>query len=196
MRIKNIKQKDIVKKTRIGSATISRLLSDDTANPTIDTLNELAKLFEVNVAQLIGESPLSTKIVDPKNIPQSSIPLLNFTTVGAFIAHNEIPENCERVTTDMEISELLFAIKMNDDSMKPLFPNGTTLIFKKSETFKDYSYVLVEISGNYVIKQLILDPPNLFIRSINPDIAISSLTKLENKQTLRAILVQAKYSFI
>lgn len=59
MKREALTQAELSKRTGIPATSLYRLMSGETTNPTLDTLNTLARHFGVGIGELTGERPIS-----------------------------------------------------------------------------------------------------------------------------------------
>ena len=85
---------------------------------------------------------------------------------------------------------------MRDNSMLPLFPENSILIFDPDKKPKDNSYIIVQTHNyqNIMFKQLLIDEPFKYVTSINP-LFKDNVIKLESNDNVIAVLVQSQMQF-
>lgn len=184
------------KESGIAVGTIQKLMTDPTCNPTLASLEAICNVLDISISQLIGES--KKEVAHNKNI----IPLLSWEELPNLInlksSLHQIQDlpNQETITTSRKVSAESFAIKMNGNSMMPLFPEATLLIFDKEKPFYDSCYILTKLHSHdlFVFKQLLIDEPHKYIKSINPAFK-DKLIKLEPKDKIIATLVEAQIQY-
>lgn len=149
--------------------TIRRLLSGETTDPRISTLQLIANHFDVSLDSLIGENNLSC--LKHKNKP-NLIPKIDWTTLEKISTTKELDlsqwSEWQAVSLKEKevISDHAFAIESRP-SMYPRFPHGTIFIFDPNLKPKDGDIVLIKLKNNELtLRKLVIDPPEWQLHSI------------------------------
>ncbi|GEM_PF-5246093 len=189
MREKGFTIQALAKEAKIAIGTIQKLMSDPTCNPTIVSLESIGKVLRVSLPELLGQD--------------ASMSSLNSTDV-VVLDWNELPNALENnpskkrtvVKTSCYVDKNSFALKMRDNSMLPLFPENSHLIFDPNKLPKDGSYVLVHIEkyNTIMFKQLHMDDPYKYVKSINP-LFKDNILKLESSDKIIGVLVQSQMEY-
>ena len=82
----------------------------------------------------------------------------------------------------------IFALRALGDSMIPEFEHGTVIIIDPEAVVKDGSYVIAQIDGEYIFRQLMIRDDKYYLQPLNDlyeTIEISGLDALEG------VIVQA-----
>ena len=82
----------------------------------------------------------------------------------------------------------IFALRAWGDSMIPEFEHGTVIIIDPEAVVKDGSYVIAQIDGDYIFRQLMIRDDKYYLQPLNDlyeTIEISGLDALEG------VIVQA-----
>ena len=82
----------------------------------------------------------------------------------------------------------IFALRALGDSMIPEFEHGTVIIIDPEAVVKDGSYVIAQIDGDYIFRQLMIRDDKYYLQPLNDlyeTIEISGLDALEG------VIVQA-----
>lgn len=195
MRKRSITISQLSEKSKVAVGTIQKLMNDPTCNPTIGSLEAISSTLGVTISELIGEDQKlddllgkSICILSLDDIPND---LNNLT---ASIA--EASSSAEFIKTFTKLSEGAFALRMEDDSMSPIFHKDCVLVFDPAKTVYNNCFVLVKLHNyrNLVFKQLIIDEPNQYIKSVNP-LLKDNIIKLEPLDKIFATLVEAKIPY-
>jgi DNA-binding Xre family transcriptional regulator len=184
------------KESGVAIGTIQKLMTDHTCNPTLASLEAICNVLDISISQLIGESKTDTV----KN--KSAIPIFLWEELPHLIGVKKSlhpfqgSANHETITTSRKVSPESFAIKMSGNSMLPLFPAETLLIFDKEKPIYDNCYILAKLENHnvFVFKQLLIDEPHKYIKSINPTFK-DKLVKLETKDKIIATLIEAQIQY-
>jgi SOS-response transcriptional repressor LexA len=163
------------KHTGVPISSIDRIRSDVHANPTLSTLIPLAKYFGVTLGQLVGLEPISNdRIIAEYKIDTlkiDKIPLIKQKDVLPYLNNNKITINAYTYSEKL-ISEKSFAIKIEDDSMHPIFPKGIIVTFDPLKEYEDRDFVLVQLSENDipVFKQIYFGAEEQYLVSLDKNI--------------------------
>lgn len=188
----NLSEAELAHITGLPQPTLNHILQDKTKRPRRDCLSKLAEFFNISTQQLLGELPIASAQL-PKGA--HAIPLIRWTDITNFF---EKPLSTTAISTtlcDTHLSQNAFALKMNDCSMSPLFPEKTILIFDPTKAPYDRGYGLFELQNNtLVFRQIILDGTDMLIKALNPDLG-NFIKRVDTHERLIAPLVQAKMEF-
>ncbi len=193
MKTKGITIQALAKNAGVAVGTIQKLLTDPSCNPTIASIEAICNVFDVSISELIGqEERMNT-------LHGSSVFLLSWEELPITLSNiHLVSENKERETikTSSPVGKNAFALRMRDNSMLPLFPENSILVFDPDKTAKDNSYVIVQINNyqNIMFKQLHIDEPFKYVTSINP-LFKENVIKLEPSDKIIAVLVQSQMRF-
>lgn len=181
----------LAERAGIAAGTVQKLLTDSKCNPTISSLQALAEAFDTTLVHILGWH----------SAVQTSVPILNWENIK--IEKNKIVifddrSNAEDfITLDKKVSTDVFALKVKDNAMMPLFPESSVLIFDPYKESYDRAYVLVKL-GNYekiVFKQLFKDEPHTYIKSVSTDLRDAELIKLTSKDLVIATLIECRLEY-
>lgn len=204
MEYNHVNLPQLSKNTGLAASTLSRIKNDPDCNPTIESLKLLADFFGVTISQLIGDEPLPFEPNGLKISPQKhlwkTLPLLTLEQTLEWPHKKSDIENkiTKTTSTDIEVGDNGFAIKLEGHSMEPRFSSGSTLIFDPDLQPKDRSFVLILQHGKHLpqFKQLFMDGADYHIKSLNPEFEGSKLSYIEpDKFRLIGVMVQARTDF-
>lgn len=131
----DITQKELSTKLKVDVSTVYRYL-DETRVPKYDVLLLLTEIFNVSADYLLG-------ITNCKDILQVHEPILEVPVLKGFKAKDNMldEKNIERYLTipkdRFEHSQNLFALKINDDVMRPRLYEGDIVIVERNAPLKD-----------------------------------------------------------
>lgn len=189
---KGLNLTDLARETGLSFGTVQKLVTDPTCNPTISSLEIICQILGTSVSYLLGHERL---------FHTESCVLLNWDNLEILI--NQVDDlrfdeefKKQTITTSYPCSNTAFSLKMVGNSMLPLFPDGSLLVFDKQKKYYDNGYILLRLkqSNKFVFKQLLIDEPHYYIRSSNPTFS-EQLTKLEPGDMIMATLVQSQLQF-
>jgi len=192
MRVKNLTIHALAKKAGVAIGTIQKLISNPSCNPTISSIEAICNSLDISIGELIGQEE------KPNISNNSSVSLLNWEDLpvtSSYIQnlYKNSPLKRETIKISFPTHKSSFALKMPDNSMLPLFPENTILIFTLEKTPKDGSYVLVHIHHyqKILFKQILIDEPFKYLISTNP-LFKDNILKLGPKDKIIAVLVQSQ----
>jgi transcriptional regulator with XRE-family HTH domain len=180
----NLNTLELSKLTGVSQPVIYRIVSGKTFDPKISTLCLLANYFGITVNQLIGDKPFD---LNPMNKLDSAL------KKNRLLTWEEIVKSLQEIKKINSI----FKIRMNDDSMDPLFSKNSLLIFDTTKKPKDNSYVLVHIKGENTLlfRQLLFDSHNKYLKPLNSDSEKYRIKCLSRCDKICGVLVQARRNF-
>lgn len=195
MRSKNITMQTLAKEAGVAIGTIQKLMTDPSCNPTIASIEAICNVLDISISEIIGQKE-KINTLNASNVfllEWEELPLILSNTQYLFtLASNKR----EMIKTSCPVSKHSFALKVHDNSMLPLFPEHTTLIFDPDKIPKDDNYVIVKINNhqNILFKQLIIDEPFKYVVSINP-LFKENVIKLEPGDKILGVLIQSQMQY-
>lgn len=159
--------------TGIPSMTISRLASGETPDPRLSTLKVIANHFGISIDSLTNESV--TPLASNNTAKPIVVPIFDWTDISKSKSIKSIDlEGWKRwqpinISTETEVSENTFALESRP-SMYPRFPAGTLFIFDPNEKPVGRDLILVRFkeTGEYSIRELVVDHPEWILNSVIP----------------------------
>lgn len=170
------------KHTGIPVSSIDRIRSDPQANPTLSTLIPLARYFEITLGQLVGLEPLSNDGLPAKyridTLKIDKIPLIKQKEILPHLSGEKITITAFTYSEQL-ISENSFAIKIENDSMFPIFPRGIVAIFDPVKEFEDRDFVLARLNNNDIpiFKQICFGETEQYLISLDKNVQKILVTK-------------------
>ncbi len=134
-------------------------------------MSELYALAENTNSNYVKEEYANYTVLPARNI-KGTVPLISWVQAGGF---NECIDNlgeCERISTDCEIREHTFALKVKGDSMtsdgRISFPEGIIIIVEPSIQAINGDFVIAINGDNEAtFKQLIKDGVDWYLKPLN-----------------------------
>lgn len=189
---------ELARQTGVGQPVIHRMASGETDNPKVGSLSPIAKFFNVTISQLVGDDALDEDRLPGSHNPfyrkWTKLPLLSWEQAAVW-PHSRIPSEVSSfVSTESIVSNTAFAIRMEDTTMSPRFPEGTLLIIEPTITPRDHDYACVLIPGESRIqfKEIMFDGDELYLKPFNKDFEVKRIGK---DFKLLGVLVQAVTEF-
>ena len=173
------------KKTGVTEGTIHRILTSQHSNPTYTTLKAISDALEISIGELLGE-------IDPATPNSRRIKIVPWEKI---LDTSETSDNF--ISSNVNVSTEAFAVKLNSSHMLPLFPENSILIFDPNKKCYDRAYVLVKLNNHPIpiFKQLIIDEPNWYIKSLSSELHNENLTQLDSADRIIATLTQSQLSY-
>lgn len=185
---KEITPTQLAKSVSMSVPTIHRIVTGKVQKPHLSSIEDIAKYLEISVEELLDEDDLKKEIKVHKNVYH--IPLLSWEI--DLLNSQDIKSEYTILATN--VSEKSFALEMLDYSMEPAVEKGSILIFDPTIKVHDRNYALVKLSnpGTFVLRQILIDLSNSFIRSFNKEIGDQNVKLLSNKDKIIAKLVEIR----
>lgn len=194
---KNIRTTELARQINVPQPTLHRLISGKCKRPHQATLQPIANYFGMSVAQLIGQEPISSI-----HEPIIEHPKINRITVIQWKDAANWPHLKDDPPKNFVISDKYdhrcYALIMEDSSMEPLFPKNTRLIIDPDKPAKDRGYIVVKFkhSEQTVLRQLLVDANNKYLKPLSPDFHKFNMALLDDDDTICGTLVQAQYDYL
>jgi SOS-response transcriptional repressor LexA len=143
---------------------------------------------------LIGDDPLPNDRISGSHNPYyrswSKLPLLSWEQATGWpdrVTHHEV---FSYVSTESNVTEHAFAVRVEDNTMKPRYPEGTLLIIEPSLRAHDKDFALVHVDGQKKaqFKQVLFDGEDLYLKPLNKDFEIK---KVDGNYAILGIMVQS-----
>ena len=173
MEYRNIKQVDLVEKTKLDKTLINKYLSG-VANAKQKKLAILAKALDVDEVWLMGYDTSMVNSTSTK-LENNVVPINIFD--GVVSDFNVLfPKNIIG-TVDIEKSIInngdnFFALKVKDDSMSPVFIENDIIVIKEQHDFENGDLVVAVINTNDItIKKVQKSDAGIILQSFNPHYA-------------------------
>ncbi len=200
----SITASELARRTEIAQPIIHRLATGKNINPKIATISPIARYFTVTVSHLIGELPLSIDEGGDKltadhrawqNVPVISWQQSVQRHVDVFAKDNITPSFF--VSTDASVSEDSYGLVIEQRSVAPQFPVGTTIVIDPKRNPDDQDFVVVRLGDSEVacLRQVIKDGDQVFLKPLNPLLSDVSTRQIGPNDQILGVMVQAKLNF-
>lgn len=160
----NVTIKDLAAFTEIPASTIYAIMNKTTTEPRLHTIVSIAKFFNINVSQLIGEIPF--------NYPNINIPILPWSAINNNTGNVElnINTNTQYISTNYKTSNPIFAFQF-DASIAYQYKDGGILILEITKNFLSNDIIVVCIKNTQaILKKVIQEGPSIYLESISHNI--------------------------
>jgi transcriptional regulator with XRE-family HTH domain len=192
---KRIKPAQLARDANIPKQTLSRIISGKSPKPHIKNLQPIADYFEVSLAQLRGDVPL------PSGMVELDVPTDRTRATQLPIYQWRYPFICsspdDLLYAAPSISEQAFALRMPDTSMAPIFAPECILMFEPSVEYGDRDFVLVRFQATQqlIFRQLLVDAEQHYAKALSPDLKSFPMRLLEPKDSILGVLVESRQNF-
>lgn len=186
MDYRNIKQVDLVEKTKLDKTLINKYLSG-VSNAKQRKLTILAEALNVNEVWLLGydvsmEREANTKI-DKLGNPVVEIPILGTVKAGYDYLAQENWIGTIDIDKKLADGGEFFALKVKGDSMAPIFIEGDTVILRKQNDCENNQVAVVIINGDEgTLKKVKKTDDGIILQAYNPIYAPVFYTNKEIKE--------------
>lgn len=159
---KQITISQLARSTGILQPVLHRMTTGNTNNPRIDTLLPLANYFNIRVEQLIGDIPLSQKNVF------RYFPLRKWDKLTQTIKRAD--DSATYFLTEKDVSDNAFFLLVKDSTMIPLFNEDSLILIDPSLKPKNKDYVIVNVENHRepMLRQLLLNGSEFYLKPLNP----------------------------
>lgn len=174
---KNLTQTELAKRIQgVTHGAISQWESD-TTRPNAENLYELSKIFGCDFAWLLkGGNEENNNSLSHININESKdIPVFNADSLIKFYdIQSRKQKSDEYIMTDLNVSDVAFAVRLGDDSMHPTFQKGDVVIIDPNVLPEAGEFILAKQNENFLFRKYKLEyEPNHFkLIPLNQDYAI------------------------
>lgn len=185
---------ELARQTGVGQPVIHRMASGETDNPKVGSLSPIAKFFNVNISQLIGDEPLPTARIAGSHNPYYrswyQVPMLSWEQAAAKLGQS-IPSEVQcNISVESPVSPQAFAIRMEDTTMAPRYPLGTLLLIEPALAVQDKDFVAILIDGEPKIqfKQLLMDGQDIYLKPFNTDFETK---RVNQPYEIKGVMIQS-----
>lgn len=189
IRKKGLSISDLARRTNLPQPTIYRVAQGEHQRPHKKTLQILSEFFNVTIDQLIGLEPLEGFEIC-KSI--SKIPILDCKQILKWPSIKFT--NVEYVIYEKTICASAFALKMPDKSMEPLITKDTLLIIDPDKKPQYRNLIIVKLCNfeEVIVRQLIKDANNYYIRPLNHDFDQFEMLMLTAEDSIKGTVIEAR----
>lgn len=184
---------ELSRRANLPQSTVDRLVNAKTPDPRISTLEPIADYFKISVDQLMGKQPMSKPLSwGVEQTTSRTVPIINWDDAAQ---HAEIINTLTLanwfawITTNSEVSENGFAVKLKGLAMSPRFLDDSILIVNPNCKPVDRDYVLVEYKQAIYFRQLIVEGHEQYLRALNPDY---KTLKLDDAYRILGVITESR----
>ena len=198
---RDMRPADLAREINLPPPTIHRLITGKSTRPYPSSLQPIADYFNIQVEQLLGESPLpgepevalTEQNRPPINSQLHEVPLIPWQQ----LSHLDLNKQYDTIPYLGQISKTGFASILCDTSMEPIFARDSLLVFDPTRSANDRSYVLVNLaeSKTTVLRQLVVDGEQSYLKSLNPDLQGFQIRLLNEQDIIVGVLLECRTCF-
>lgn len=187
---------ELARQTQIPQPTLHHLLNGTTKKPRRGVLERLANFFSVSIPQLTGLLPLDQSIPDSikKSLNIATIPVISWAMVCHW-PHIE-RASTKQIILDKEAGEHSFALLMESNTMEPLFPENSILIFDPDKKPRDRDFVLIKKDNNLIFNRLFIEKSELYIKQDQADGNMKLIKIKEKIDKIIGTLIEVRLQFL
>lgn len=184
---KGLSTSEVARLTSVPQSTLHRIIHGEHKRPHKKTIAALAKFFGVSENELCGLNSLGQV-----QHQVSRLPILTCQQASQWPKIQE--QNFEYIVTDKKLSDVAFALKMPDESMEPMISKNSILIVDPDKKPEYRSIVALKLHKfeDVVIRQLIRDANNCYIRPLSQDFDHFEMVLLTDADTIKGTVVEAR----
>jgi len=175
----HISADELGRRTGLPSSTIKKIRNRYNPNPTLTTLQPLAKFFSITLGQLVGNEPLSNIQIKGAYKENTEIvrhiPILSW--VEAITWPNTYDQYHNTVSSEYEYDRYAFSLIVEEDHWQNLI-KGTALLVDPSIKASHRDFVIMYKQGQNIasLKQLLFDEDQMYLKPIIEGYNISIFT--------------------
>lgn len=168
-------QEDVAKKLGISKQTYSHY-ENEKRKPSLDTIRELANVYQVNIDNIFSEQ---------ENGNFSLLPIVGTISCGNGVYAFEDIEGYEEIPNSWIKGADHFLLRAKGDSMiNARIEDGDLLLIRKQETFENGEIMAVIVDDEAVLKRIYKSDGVIVLQSENPKYPPKFIT---NKSDIRIV---------
>jgi repressor LexA len=162
---KGLLQKEVAEAVGVDRTSYVRYERGD-SEPSFQTLDKLARFFNVSADYLLGRQPYPAT---PKSTGGVWIPVLGKVAAGVPIEAIEDIEDYEEITLEMARAGEYFALRIKGDSMEPRIADGDVVIVREQNDCNNNDVAVVIVNGDEAtVKRIKKMPEGIMLIPSNP----------------------------
>ncbi|WP_158614992.1 LexA family transcriptional regulator [Legionella septentrionalis] len=194
LRYKGMTVADLARQVSLPQPTIQRIVAGTYKHPRTNTLKPIAEYFGLTINQLRGLEPVYFLPSKRKNIQK--IPILKSPQILPWLDLGSISHQVNHVITDNHLGSKSYAMYMPDTSMEPIIPKGSILLIDPERLPNHGNYIVVKLSSfpESMVRQLITDGVNHFIKPLSSELNLLKHKLLENDDFIQGVVVEVRFN--
>ena len=190
----NINVTTLARKTGVNQSALHKMVSGKTYNPNVLSLSPIAKFFSVSISQLIGDEHLFSEAFTDAH-QTIKLPLIEWVQCVDWENKHKFILPKQSVQTDKKVSDSAFALRITDEiNISITFTKGSIIVVDPKEKLRNGDYVIVSKNNGAfpVIKRIIIEMDDIYLKSINEGI---KLIQLNSDYKIIGVIVQLRSDF-
>lgn len=183
---RDLKSAELARQTGLPQPTVHRIVEGESTRPHQDSLEALAKFFNLSVLQLKGIEPIE-ELESKANasLPEGwhKIPVYTWEDVANYArsGKTEKQKGSTETLTNADVNDTGFLVELIDESMSPQFSVGTEVIVNTAYAPMDREMVVVYLKRHdkAFFRMIIFNGNDRFVRPLHPDLASIGMEKLD-----------------
>ncbi len=188
---RDLKSAELDRQTGLPQPTVHRIVEGESTRPHQDSLEALAKFFNLTIPQLKGLEPIEELQTKPETtLPEGwhKIPMYTWEDVLNYAKSNktEIQKGIAETLTNADVNDTGFLIELTDESMSPQFAAGTEIIVNTEYEPMDREMVVVYLKryDKAFFRMIIFNGADRFVRPLHVDLASIGMEKLNPEEDI------------
>lgn len=165
-KILGLTQEDLAQAVGVSQNAIHKLEDGSTKKPR--NIIELSKVLQCDPNWLLfgDENGLPVELVPESQV--NFLPLLEWEDISNWPDVN-VPKNVKQYPCPIPCSSKSFVLTVKGISMEPTFSSGDLIFIEPDADAHHERFVVVAFNGEFLLRQLIFDGNDKFLRAINPN---------------------------
>jgi hypothetical protein len=189
------------KYTDIPVATISRIRTNDKANPTTATLKPIAQFFNISIDQLLGIQELPSNRIpgtfNSVHYTSSLVPIIEWDNVLDFLTKKQEffkGKFLQWISSERNLPDNAFALIIRNENPVLFLKNGAIILVAPQNRVQSGNIAIFSTNEKKRIElyQVILDGDEVYIKSTNPE--IKDIKRLPKTFTFIGSIVEIRYT--
>lgn len=186
-------ERELSIETGIPQPTIHRILTGNTKVPRKAALKAFSDFFKVPLHTLLEQNNMTQGMYETLAEPGTRVPLLAWSNIKQQLLALDNHGNqgvYQHIITFKKLDGNAFALIIEGAEWEPKFSRGSILIFRANKPAKNRDYVLLDSEYSPVMKQLLIDGRDHYVKSLDADLP-HPISRLENLDEIMGVLVQS-----
>ena len=131
--------------------------------PEIDRLMKICNVFCISVSELVSIAESKRK-----NYTKYDVPIVTLNDIQDNDVVKSMENNAKYDLSFIASKSKNYAMIVENDMMHPIFPEGCTVIFEKTNIFRNGDFAIVLVESNLAtFKQIVQDAGFYFLKPVN-----------------------------
>lgn len=167
-------------------STINSITSGTSINPRLETLGKIARVFNLNISQLVGELPL--------NFFDIAVPILEWQNIN--IQEEKInflvDDKTQYVSTSLQSKNKAFALRI-EKYISDLYNINNIIIFEHTNELYNNCEALISLDNlQPVIKKVIVEDGKIYLQSVSNNLPLQQVDR--NVIKVFGIMIEIRFA--